>query len=191
MLSLFFPSTLHVFQRPDHCKCLRQLGNATLHTNAVGRHDMALLASKDAKLACWLGGCAWHPQDKSIEWTREDSSPWQLILENIYQIFPTLLKFTKKKQSEICANSNLRRYLCLWVFWQKCEIWDAARGFFFLPFFSQKPLLFPSLWLSATERHSLPSSPASVGEVSFNTPALWGKGRRSSLIGLSGNAPSL
>lgn len=50
-------------------------------------------------------------------------------------------------------------------------------------FFSQKSLLFPSLWLSTTERHSLLSSPASVGEISFNIPALWGKGRRSSLIG--------
>lgn len=50
-------------------------------------------------------------------------------------------------------------------------------------FFYQKSLLFPSLWLSATERHSLPPSPASVGEISFNIPALWGRGRRSSLIG--------
>lgn len=77
----------------------------------------------------------------------------------------------RKKLNRICANCNLRRYFCLWAFWQKWEIWDAARGFFF------------SLWLSATEWHSLPPSPASVGGISFNIPALWGKGRRSSLIG--------
>lgn len=50
-------------------------------------------------------------------------------------------------------------------------------------FFYQKSLLSPSLWLSTTERHSFPPSPASVGEISFNIPALWGRRRRSSLIG--------
>lgn len=59
--------------------------------------------------------------------------------------------------------------------------------FFFL--FCQKLLLFPSLWLSATEWHSLPPLPASVGEISFNIPALWGRGRRSSLIGWAETLP--